>query len=82
MSGHCSSTFFDGRGLGWQESALSIFMYQKFPVIMTMFSHNIYKGEGNIGVLVSSVMVMMGCRMIINLEALRRPETNGWIKLV
>ena len=57
-------------------------MYRKFDVIMTMFSHNIYKGEGNIGVLVSSVMVMMGCRMIINLEALRRPETNGWIKLV
>ena len=57
-------------------------MYQKFDVIMTMFSHNIYKGEANIGVLVSSVMVMMGCRMIINLEALRRPETNGWIKLV
>ena len=71
-----------GPGVGWQESALSIFMYQKFDVIMTMFSHNIYKGEGNLGVLVSSVMVMMGCRMIINLEALRRPETNGWIKLV
>ena len=60
-------------------------MYQKCTVIMTMFSHNIYKGEANIGVVVSSVMVMTGCRncrMIINLEALRRPETNGWIKLV
>ena len=71
-----------GRGVGWQESALSIFMYQKFDVIMTMFSHNIYKGEGNLGVLVSSVMVMMGYRMIINVESLRKPETNGWIKLV
>ena len=48
------------RGDGWQKSGLSIFMFQKFYVIMTMFSHNIYKGEGNIGVLVSSVMVMMG----------------------
>ena len=41
------------RGVGWQESALSIFMYRKFDVIMTMFSHNIYKEEANIGVLVS-----------------------------
>ena len=45
MSRNCSSPTSPGRGVGWQKSALSIFMYRKFDVIMTMFSHNIYKGE-------------------------------------